>query len=104
MTGGGLGTRQCFGGVGLHLADVIDGDWQPKAAMDHQRAASAVMGGGGVRCWSGNPHGSRCIGSMYTALLGDRHLARTYGDESGSLRETCNDFGVRGGREQAADW
>ena len=36
-------TRQCFGGVGLRVADVIDRHWLQKAAMDHQRAALAVI-------------------------------------------------------------
>jgi hypothetical protein len=35
-------------GVGLHVADVIDGHWQRKAAMDHQWAGLAAIGGGGV--------------------------------------------------------
>src|SRR6266851_1590462 len=30
-----------FWRVGLHMADVIDGHWLRKAAMDHQRAALA---------------------------------------------------------------
>jgi hypothetical protein len=72
--------------------------------MDHYRGGLAAIGVGGVRWLSGNHQGSRCMGSMYTALLGDRHWARTCGDENGSLRETCNDFGVRGGMERAVVW
>ena len=46
--GGGLGIRQRIGGVGLQVADGIDGHWRPKAAMHHQWAGLAVIDVGGV--------------------------------------------------------
>ena len=38
--------RKRWVGVGVHVADVIDGHWRRKAAMDHQWAGLAAMGGG----------------------------------------------------------
>jgi hypothetical protein len=35
--------RKGWGGVGLHLAEVIDGHWLRKAAMDHEWAALTLI-------------------------------------------------------------
>src|SRR5260370_38193804 len=40
--------RKRWGGVGLRVADVIEGHWLQKAAMGHQRAALVAKGGGGA--------------------------------------------------------
>ncbi len=42
--------RKSYGGVGLHVADVIDRHWQQKAAMDHEWAGLTAIGGWEVDC------------------------------------------------------
>jgi hypothetical protein len=41
------------------------------------------------------------MSSMYTACSREPHAPRTYGDKTGSLRETCNDFRQRLARPTA---
>jgi hypothetical protein len=81
--------REFFGGVGLHVAGVIDWHWLQKAAMDLQRTALALIGFGALTAHSGlcsRPFASprRAIGagnepSRRVAFGGSRKLFFAFG-------------------------